>query len=414
MKWLRCGMAVLAGVLLAACSPIPRPGSWQMAGTFSGLAFVSDIFALPGGRVLVLGAGSGAIFDVNSGNSRRIPDPPRAHEGGTATLLSNGSVLVAGGNQEGGPGDEADVFLPDASRWVSAGKMSVGRSQHAAVRLRDGRVLVVGGATQRGANATAEIYDPSTRAWTPTGSMGETRVDLSAIALDDGRVLVTGGYRNQEAGTFGFRGESDRLYDGELYDPRAGVWRPLNHPLPSNPEMTRLADGTILLTGGTFGRLGSPLTQVFDPKTGGWSQKKTSTGGGDAVVLKDGRVFFVSSFGGSLYDPKNDLELPATQFSTGSTFGGPPFRIPGFPIFASRSAVGLRDGRVFAVTTQQVGFDNRLQAATFDPNGFPTLPGSTGPLASTKTVEALAAAALAMILLAGLRAALLGRPRRRP
>jgi hypothetical protein len=244
--------------------------------------------------------------------------------------------------------------------------------------------------------------------------MGESRVDLSAIPLDDGRVLVTGGYRNQEAGTFGFRGESDRLYDGELYDPRAGIWRPLNHPLPSNPQTTRLVDGTILLTGGTFGRQGSPLTQVFDPRTGGWDQKKTSTGGGDAVVLKDGRIFFVNGFGGFLYDTKNDLQLPATEFSTGSSSGGPPFAIPGFPIFASRSAVDLPDGRVFAVRTQQSSFDTRLQAAIFDPNGFPALPGSSGPLASVKTVEALAAAALALILLASLRAVLLGRPRRRP
>src|SRR5919201_6180982 len=137
MSRLRFGVAVVAGVLLAACSPIPRPGSWHTAGSFTGLAFVSDIFRLSGGRVLVLGAGSGAIYDMEAGVWRRIADPPRPHDGGTATLLSDGRVLVAGGNQEGGPGDEADIFQPDANHWASVGKMSVGRSQDTAVLLKD-------------------------------------------------------------------------------------------------------------------------------------------------------------------------------------------------------------------------------------------------------------------------------------
>src|SRR6267142_1053489 len=77
--------------------------------------------------------------------------------------------------------------------WVATGSMSVGRVGPTATLLTDGRVLVAGGSTPEGLTPTAELYDPATGAWTLTGSMSVGRAYHNATLLTDGRVLVAGG-----------------------------------------------------------------------------------------------------------------------------------------------------------------------------------------------------------------------------
>jgi hypothetical protein len=57
------------------------------------------------------------------------------------------------------------------------------RVRHTATLLSDGTVLVTGGGL-----SSAELYDPSTGAWTLTGSMTEIRFDSRATLLCDGTV----------------------------------------------------------------------------------------------------------------------------------------------------------------------------------------------------------------------------------
>lgn len=72
--------------------------------------------------------------------------------------------------------------------------MNVSRtSGHTATLLPDGTVLIAGGATGNGATYTAEIYNPATKSFTPTGSLAESRSGHTATALADGRVLLLGG-----------------------------------------------------------------------------------------------------------------------------------------------------------------------------------------------------------------------------
>jgi hypothetical protein len=65
-----------------------------------------------------------------------------AYFGGTATLLLDGRVLVAGG---GSNGTSAELYDPATGTWSPTGSMSVGRAGFTATRLADGRVLVAGG-----------------------------------------------------------------------------------------------------------------------------------------------------------------------------------------------------------------------------------------------------------------------------
>ena len=75
--------------------------------------------------------------------------------------------------------------------------MTVARSQHTATILDDGTVLLAGGLDATGVTtATAEIYNPATHTFTATASMSNSRAQHIATAIGLGAVLVAGGYSN--------------------------------------------------------------------------------------------------------------------------------------------------------------------------------------------------------------------------
>ena len=93
------------------------------------------------------------------------------------------------------------------SRWISTGAMIAARVGHTATLLRNGKVLVAGG--ENGVRlASAELYDPRTRRWTATGSMTTGRIGATATLLRTGKVLVVGG--------------CGACAIGDIYDPRTG------------------------------------------------------------------------------------------------------------------------------------------------------------------------------------------------
>ena len=123
-------------------------------------------------------------------------DGPVGH---TATLLSDGSVLVVGGGGSSGQLASAEVFNPVTLRWSSGGSMAAARSTgHTATLLPDGRVLVAGGGGASGPLATTEIYDPTRTPtfarWAAGPSLGVARRDHTATLLTTGAVLIAGGF----------------------------------------------------------------------------------------------------------------------------------------------------------------------------------------------------------------------------
>ena len=93
--------------------------------------------------------------------------------GHTGTLLADGRVLVAGGRRHGGPDSEmfidSELYDPLTATWADSGDMTLARSGHTATLLPDGRVLVAGGDDGPGETATAEIWS-SVSDLRPTGS----------------------------------------------------------------------------------------------------------------------------------------------------------------------------------------------------------------------------------------------------
>src|SRR4029453_13178629 len=97
---------------------------------------------------------------------------PRARSGHTATLLSNGNVLVTGGVDETGALAAAELYDPVSGSWSATGNMSVARVDHSATLLSSGWVLVAGGTSSTFEElGTAELYDPETGSWATTGGM---------------------------------------------------------------------------------------------------------------------------------------------------------------------------------------------------------------------------------------------------
>ncbi|HEX9311207.1 MAG TPA: kelch repeat-containing protein, partial [Actinomycetota bacterium] len=91
----------------------------------------------------------------------------------------------------------AEIYDPASGTWSPTGSMATVRYAHTATPLSGGRVLVAGGIGSSGRYlASAEIYDPASGTWSPTGSMATARDAHTAAPLPGGRVLVAGGYNS--------------------------------------------------------------------------------------------------------------------------------------------------------------------------------------------------------------------------
>ena len=88
--------------------------------------------------------------------------------------------------------------------------MSFAREYHTATLLTNGNVLVAGG-YGNGVNfpSSAELYDPSTGTWSVTGSMRYVCCNHTATLLTNGDVLVAGGLGS----------DLDAVAGAELYHP---------------------------------------------------------------------------------------------------------------------------------------------------------------------------------------------------
>ena len=112
-----------------------------------------------------------------------------------ATLLADGRVLIVGGSDErdgNGAYRNAEVFNPaNGSFTVVRNNMNTARYklQGTAILLNNGKVLIAGGANR------AEVFDPTTSSFSfADGDMGTKRLFATATLLNNGQVLITGGY----------------------------------------------------------------------------------------------------------------------------------------------------------------------------------------------------------------------------
>jgi hypothetical protein len=278
----------------------------------------------------------------------------------TATLLTNGKVLVAGGNSGTYSAlSSAELYDPTSGAWSATGSLITPRMRHTATLLLDGRVLVAGGRSVVESLASAELYDPRTGRWSATGSMLHARQNHAAILLADGRVLVVGG-----AG----RGDP-----AELYDPGSGTWNETEPTkfayLVGYQTPMRLADGTVLI-------IGDGPAELYSPDTGGWTLPGGPHSTGEessATLLADGRVLISGgeNQSGSVFTPRLSAQLYDPTTGTSTATGSMKSRAAFAPGFL------LADGTVLVVGGGGLADRYDPRTGTWLATGGPTLAGGS-------------------------------------
>jgi hypothetical protein len=249
-----------------------------------------------GGSLSDNGAG---LYDSNTGQFSNTGSMTANRGDDKATLLASGKVLIAGGSSmdQTGPGlASAELYDPASGAFSPTGNMTDARFMHTAVLLNNGKVLIAGGAISNTAAplATAELYDPSTGAFTNSGPMTIGREQHTATLLADGRVLIAGG--EIAAGS----GNLQATASAEIYDPTTGTFSATGSMATARSfhTATLLPAGTALVAGGGDD---NSTAEVFDPTTGTFSitgGMEVGRSGHTATLLSNGSVLVA---GGGLY-----------------------------------------------------------------------------------------------------------------
>jgi len=218
-------------------------------------------------------ANGAELYDPITGtwSNTVIPNTGRAYH--TATLLPNGKVLVAGGityipppfiGDSDQPTNRAELYDPSTGTWTNTGNLNTARYNHTATLLSNGEVLVgsfidlyVAGIVK-----SAELYNPTTGIWSYTANVIEGRTYHTTTLLTNGKVLVAGGY-NWDSDFFS--------KSAELYDPTTtGSWSGTANLNTARADHTAtlLQSGKVLVVGGTDGNNNAlNSAELYDPGT---------------------------------------------------------------------------------------------------------------------------------------------------
>jgi hypothetical protein len=235
---------------------------------------------------------------ANAGTFSPTGSMASARDVHTATLLSDGRILIAGGSDGSKFVASAELFDPKTGKFSPTGPMRTARAMHTATLLPDGRVLIAGGSIpvgdSSGVVASAELYDPATGKFSPTGPMTTAREGQTATLLSGGRVLIAGGVDAGEV----------TVASTELYDPATGTFSPTGSlaTARSGHSATALPDGRVLIAGGDDGSKGLASAELYDPAAGKFSPAGPMTTAREAqtaTLLSDGRVLIAGGNDGS-------------------------------------------------------------------------------------------------------------------
>jgi hypothetical protein len=206
---------ILGGDLTSAELYDPISGTFQATGSTHLAGMVGGATRLTDGAVFT----GAELYRPATGTFTSLRNATGHEYASTATLLMDGTVLIAGG----GNSDPAtclanvELYIPLSGTFAPVQNLGICRYSHTATLLPDGRVLIAGGASYAVGPYQAnlnqfELYDPSTKVFAARGPLTAGRQAHTATLLLDGKVLLAGG--------FGGAGYSS-LSTAEIYNPLA-------------------------------------------------------------------------------------------------------------------------------------------------------------------------------------------------
>lgn len=232
------------------------------------------------------------LYDPASGTWSKPPILKAARYAHTATLLTTTQqVLVAGGWTSNGPTTSMELYNIASNTWSypvgdnGYNTLKQPRAFHTATLLSAGSVLLAGGTPgfNRTASATAETFFAGPKATYMTASLTTARYGHEAVSLANGHVFIAGGV---------LTGGATATPTAEDYDPTKQLWFASGAPSAmtvarSGHAMTRLASGDVLVTGGLSSGTPSATAELFP---GNWIDWRSARGGVPSGAIEAGHV----------------------------------------------------------------------------------------------------------------------------
>ena len=235
----------------------PATGTFTPTGNMTTARYGHTATLLPNGKVLIAGGSaveydslaSADLYDPSTGTFTATGEMTVTRAWHAASLLNTGKVLIAGGSDGADPQyvvrANAELYDPTSGTFTATGNMIEMHGHATATLLTNGKVLIDGeGDVRNGVVSNEELYDPDTGTFSLTGGRAASSMysefSSMAVLLTNGKVLETLQY------------SLDTGQEAELYDPTTGTFTTagsLTTPRSSDSTATLLPDGTVSIAG---------------------------------------------------------------------------------------------------------------------------------------------------------------------